>query len=268
MLVRMLRMRKQTQEQEIEHALAIFVQGFCAERSRTHPYEHTRVGKLWVLRDAPRKNAKDYRKEEWIANGLRPREVDHQTRQMARGRFFVCALKDMEQDDSELRAEYKALGYRLLATEALFVHRLRRIPRVAAGGRGRRAGSAVTIVQMKSQEMAEQFGKATRTRPVAADQLQDPHASFRQYLAMEDEKLVGWVRSVNAGDSTWCSNLHVMPTHRRRGIGKALMLRMLHDDAKRGARRSVLLASHAGALLYPHLGYEQIGMLLIFAPRK
>src|SRR5439155_15192313 len=116
--------------------------GFCAERSRTHPYECFRVGKLWVMRDAPRKNPKNYRKEEWVPYG------------------------------------------------------------------------------------------------------------------------------VNAGDSTWCSNMYVRPSHRRRGIGSALLTRMLRDDRARGFKKSVLLSSHTGALVYPRVGYEQIGLLLIFAPKK
>ena len=254
----MFRMHKANHE--IEHALEVFVKGFCSVKSRTHAYEHFRVGKLWVMRDAPRKNAKDYRKEEWIAYRVPAREVDVSARRMTRGRFFVCAIVDKDQSDSEPRSEYKALGYRLLATEALFVHRLARIPRLTRGD--------VKIEQMRTAEMAERFGKATRTRPEPVEQLQEPGAPFRQYVALAGEALVGWVRSVSAGDSTWCSNLYVRPTQRRRGIGKALMARMLRDDRARGARRSVLLASHAGALLYPHLGYEQLGTLLIFAPKK
>ena len=49
------------------------------------------------------------------------------------------------------------------------------------------------------------------------------------------------------------------------GIGRALLLKMLRDDRKLGAKCSVLTASHAGALLYPHAGYERIGTLLMFA---
>jgi hypothetical protein len=30
----------------------------------------------------------------------------------------------------------------------------------------------------------------------------------------------------------------------------------------------VLLATHTGAKLYPVVGYEQIGMLLLFTPKK
>lgn len=61
---------------------------------------------------------------------------------------------------------------------------------------------------------------------------------------------------------------HVCPSHRRRGIGQALLSKMLRDDRARGSRCSVLTASHTGALLYPSVGYEQIGMLFMFAPRK
>jgi GNAT superfamily N-acetyltransferase len=243
---------------EIEHALEVFVRGFCVGKSATHPYEYLRVGKLWVMRDGPRKNPKNYRKEEWVAYGVAPREVDAAARRQTRGRFFVCAVRGMDESEERLRASYKELGYRLLATEPLFVHRLKRIPRAAA---------AVTIEQVKSPEMAARFGKATRTRPIAVDCLTQG-APFRQYAALEDGDLVGWVRSVNAGDSTWCSNMVVRPSHRRRGIGSALLARMLRDDRARGFKQSVLLSSHTGALVYPRVGYEQIGLLLIFAPKK
>jgi hypothetical protein len=54
------------------------------------------------------------------------------------------------------------------------------------------------------------------------------------------------------------------PAARRRpGIAGA----DVRDDRAGGNSKSVLLASHAGALLYPNVGYEQIGALLIFAPR-
>jgi len=243
---------------EIEHAIEVFVRGFCVGKSVTHPYEHFRVGKLWVMRDAPRKNPKNYRKEEWIAYGIEPRDVDAAARKQTRGRFFVCAIRGMDDTGDELRSAYKALGYRLLGTEPLFVHRLKKIPRVK---------NSITIEQVKTPEMAERFGKATRSRPIPAKQL-TKDAPFRQYVALEGSQLIGWVRSVNAGDSTWCSNMYVRPSHRRRGIGSAFLARMLRDDRARGYKKSVLLSSHTGALVYPRVGYEQIGMLYIFAPRR
>src|SRR4051812_9322253 len=268
------------QQNEIEHAIEVFVRGFSACKSVTHPYECFRVGKLWVMRDAPRKNAKNYRKEEWIAYGVEPREVDAAARRNGKGilpvlsvppvrrRFFVCAMQSMAEPEGDLKAAYKALGYRLLSTEPLFVHDLRKIPRVAAIGTAGHASSAtpkMVIQQVKTVEMAERYGKASRTRPIPAGQL-TKDASFRQYVALDGDKIVGAVRSVNAGNSAWCANMYVWPSYRRRGIGSALLARMLRDDWARGSKKSVLLSSHTGALVYPRVGYQQIGLLYIFAP--
>jgi hypothetical protein len=76
--------------QEMEFAIEVFVRGHSVGRSRTHPYEASRVGPLWVMRDAPRKNPRDYRKEEWIAHGLDAREVD-ELRDGIRAGGSLCA---------------------------------------------------------------------------------------------------------------------------------------------------------------------------------
>jgi len=76
------------------------------------------------------------------------------------------------------------------------------------------------------------------------------------------------VRSVDAVGATWCADMYVQPSRRRRGIGQALLSKMLRDDRARGAKCSVLTASHTGALLYPRAGYERIGTLFMFAPRR
>src|SRR5262245_30234760 len=243
---------------EIDKAIEVFVRGFSADKSRTHPYEFARVGKAWLMRDAPRKNPRDYRKEEWVAYGVSASEVDAVARKMTRGRFFVCAVRSMDDPEETLRASYKELGYRLLSTEPLFVHRLKEIPRAA---------NSVNLERVTTTQMAEQYGKASRTRPIPAEKLVKD-APFRQFVALDDDKIIGAVRSVDAGDCTWCSNMYVWPSHRRRGIGSALLCHMLRDDRRRGFKQSVLLSSHTGALVYPRVGYEQIGLLYIFAPRR
>lgn len=214
------------------------------------------------MRDAERKTPKHYRKEEWISFDVSPQEVDAAARRGSRGRYFVCALAVRPEDEEDLRTGYKSLGYRLLATETLFIQRLHSISL-------RRTASEPSFVieQVKSLKMAERFGKATRTRPIRTEQL-GKDATFRQYVALDGDSLVGWVRSVSAVDSTWCSNMYVRPTHRRRGIGRALLTRMLADDRRHGSKQSVLLSSHTGALLYPHLGYQALGRLFIFAPHR
>lgn len=244
---------------DLNDAIDAFLRGYCSSRSRTHPYERAQIDSVWVMRDAPRRNPRDYRKEEWIACGVDPADVDRTARRHTRGRYFICAVHAVDESDQPLRAAYKQLGYRLLVTEPFFVHSLKRIPRTPA---------PVAIKQVRARLLAEQFGKATRTRPIPAEHL-GPQAPFRQYVALGEGKIVGWVRSVAAGDAArWCSDMYVRPSHRRRGIGSALLGKMLRDDRKHGARRSVLLSSHTGALVYPRVGYKQVGGLLIFAPRK
>lgn len=241
----------------IERAIEVFVKGFSSTKSLTHPYEYALVDGVWVMRDTPRRRAADYRKEEWITYGGEPAMVDSVARQNTRGRFFLGAMCAPGESTTDLRDAYKSLGYRLIATEPFFIHHLKRIPQTEW---------AVNLERVKTVDLAVRLGKATRSRPIALENLSE-NAPFRQYVALDGEELVGWVRSIVAGESTWCSNMYVRPSHRRRGIGKALLERMLRDDRKHGAKASVLLASHAGALLYPKVGYEQIGTLLMFAPR-
>ena len=247
-----------SRRREIEFAIEVFVRGHSAGKSRTFPYEADRVGSLWVMRDAPRRNPRDYRKEEWIAHDVDAREADAMARRHARGRFFVCAMIGEGEPDQPTRAAYKSLGYRLLATEGFFVQRLRRVPK---------SPSSMAIERVRTPELAARLGKMTRTRPIASDLLAGD-APFRQYVALDREEIVGRVRSVDAVGATWCADMYVSPSHRRRGIGQALLCRMLRDDRARGSKCSVLTASHTGALLYPRVGYERIGTLFMFAPRR
>jgi hypothetical protein len=245
-------------QQQVTAAIEVFVRGYCAGMSRTHPYECVRIDNIWTMRDAPRKNPRYYRKEEWVAYGVEPVTVDSVAKRHTRGRFFICAIQEMGGPADSVRLEYKRLGYRLLRTEPLFVHDLKRIPRLK---------SPVKILQVKSQALAERFGKATRTRSIPQEFLAEP-MPFRQYVAIDGESIVGWVRSVHAVQSAWCSNMYVVPSHRRRRIGSSMLIKMLRDDRARGVKNSVLLSSHTGAHLYPQVGYEQIGTLFLFAPKK
>jgi GNAT superfamily N-acetyltransferase len=247
-----------TKHREMDFAIEVFVRGHSAARSRTFPYEVSRVGPLWVMRDAPRKNPRDYRKEEWIAHDVDAEEVDAIARRHTRGRFFVCAMIGEGEPDAPTRSAYKGLGYRLLATEGFFVQRLSRVPK---------SPPPVPIERVRIPELAARLGKVTRTRPIA-DGLLGNNAPFRQYVALDGEDIVGRVRSVDAVGATWCADMYVNPSHRRRGIGQALLCRMLRDDRARGSKCSVLTASHTGALLYPRVGYERIGTLFMFAPKR
>jgi GNAT superfamily N-acetyltransferase len=137
------------------------------------------------------------------------------------------------------------------------VQRLRRIPKPQ---------TPTSIEWVRTPDLAARLGKVTRTRPIS-NMLGD-EAPFRQYVALDGGDIVGRVRSVDAAGATWCADMYVSPSHRHRGIGQALLSRMLRDDRARGSKCSVLTASHAGALLYPRVGYERIGTLFMFVPRR
>lgn len=243
---------------DIEFAIEVFVRGHCAVKSRTHPYEPSRFGPVWLMRDAPRRDPRKYRKEEWIAHGVDAADLDALARGQARGRFFVCVILAEGEALEPVKAAYKALGYRLLATEGFFVHDLRKLAAFS---------SPASIEQVRTPELAARYGRATRSRPIP-DNLLGKDAPFRQYVALDGQQIIGRVRSVDAAGATSCCDMHVDERHRRQGIGRALLARMLRDDRKHGSKCSVLTATHAGGLLYPRVGYRRIGTLLMFAPSR
>ncbi|MBP6508434.1 MAG: GNAT family N-acetyltransferase [Opitutaceae bacterium] len=242
----------------LERAAAVFVHGFGFTRSFTHPYLAARMGPLWVMRDAPRKKPGDYRREEWIACEVAPSEVNRLARAGTRGRYCICALRPVGVDDAELRAAYKALGYRLAAAEPVMVHPLKTIPR---------AQSPATIRRVLTQDLADALAKVAESRQILPEHLVQA-APLRQYVALIDGEIVGWVRSIVGEAGNWCSNMFVRPKHRRKGIGAALLAQMLRDDRSHGAACGVLTASHTGAKLYVTAGYRQVGTLLLFNPKK
>ena len=157
-----------------------------------------------------------------------------------------------------MRAGFKALDYRLIGSEPFMIHRLRRIPRVAA---------PATIRRVRTPNLAARLAKAARSRQIRPEHLGDG-APQRQYVALIDGAIVGWVGSIAVEDATWCQNMFVQREFRRRGIARAMLCRLLRDDRAAGAKLAVLLASHTGAKLYHTVGYRQIGTLLLFSPRK
>jgi GNAT superfamily N-acetyltransferase len=245
----------------MDGAIEVFARGFALTRSRTHPTEARRVGPAWVIRDRPRERATDYRREQWAAHGVEPAKLDSLVRRRTRGRFCICAVVAEGEPEEALRAEYKALGYRLGSIEPFMVHRLRRVPKVAE----RFGVNRFRIERVTTAGLAELLRRASGRRMVSEEHF-GPDSPLRQYTALSDGAAIGWAGSICVGTSTWVSNVYVAPQFRRRGIGKSLLARLLRDDRAHGVEQSVLLASHAGSLLYASVGYELIGRLLLYTP--
>ena len=242
----------------MERAIDIFACAIAIGSSNTYPHAADRVGPLWRMRDAPRKNAKDYRREHWFVYHTPARQADRSIRRHTRGRFATCIFLDVDAPSGPMRDQWKSLGYRLFATQPVMIHNLRSIPRPK---------SPVRIERVRTQEVAAALGKATRRRPIPPEHLTDD-APFRQYVALEDGKPVGWVRSMIVDDATWTTDMYVKASHRRRGIARAMLARMLRDDRSHGSPMNLLTSTHTGALLYPLLGYKQIAQVMCFTPLK
>ncbi len=239
----------------IEHALEVFVQGSRVTQSFTQPYLAERVGTLWVMRAAPRQWG-DYHSEEWVANDLAPTEIDRIVRQQARTRFLVYQLVRPDEPEELQRLAFNALGYRLIRSEPLMTHTLEQIPT---------ADSPAKIARVMTLSMLNRLTEVAVVQQILPVHLTQD-APLRAYVALLDDQIVGWVRSITVGKATWCSNMYVHPTFRRRGIARALVAQMLQDDLTRGSRLAVLLASPSGAKLYTVMGYQPIGIMRIFTP--
>jgi GNAT superfamily N-acetyltransferase len=243
---------------DVDRAVEVFAKGFAMTRCFTYPSQAERVGKLWVIRDAERKRPAEYRREEWVGVDVSPKEVDAAARHGTRGRFCICAICPAGVSDLPLRDGYRELGYRLGGTEPLMLHRLKRIPKLPA---------PLPIERVLTEELSDRVTEASGRRQILPEDLPDG-SPFRLYAALDGEEPIGWLKSITVGKATWVSNVHVLPKYRRRGIGKSLMVKMLRDDRAYGAVQSTLLASHTGALLYEAVGYERLGTLLLYTPKR
>jgi GNAT superfamily N-acetyltransferase len=242
-----------------EDAVETFVHGFGFVRSRTHPYLAERLAPgIWRLADAPRRSG-DYRRDEFTVWDTSPEQAVEVAAAANSGRWVICHLLRAGESDRELRAAYKALGFRLTGTEEFFAHSLEAIPSVP---------EPFPIERVTRAEQLAALARATGARPRPLEQHIGDTPALRQYMALDDAVPVGWVSSIVTRPGCWCSSMWVQPDYRRRGVARALMARMLRDDAAAGAPANVLLASHAGSKLYPVVGYESLGMLYLYVPRR
>ena len=123
------------------------------------------------------------------------------------------------------------------------------------------------VRRVLSAEDSEAVARAAGRKQVP-DEFLTMDSEVRLYAAFENGEVQGFVRSNTVGPDAWTSNMVVQPEHRRKGLGTALLRTMLAEDANFGVRNSVLLSTVLGSKLYPKVGYQQIGLLQLFVPKK
>lgn len=241
----------------LEPAIEVFMEGFCYGKSFTHPYGWDKVGRIWVMRDGPRKSG-SYRLEEFVSYRVDAAEVLKAISHSKPKRYAIAVVLGLSEDREESKKAFKAHGLRMLGSEKFF----------ALSSSAPDIESSVTVRRVMSREDAARVARSAQGhRQILESDLRED-ARLRLYAAFDGDTAVGWVRSIDcAYQANWVSNLYVLAEYRRRGLGRALMTHMLADDRKHGRKHSVLLASTAGSLLYPLLGYEEVGLVQIFMPK-
>jgi GNAT superfamily N-acetyltransferase len=234
--------------EELNSAIEVFVQAIAKSKSQYGPYFCRRLGEMWVLHDDPTR--KDPRKTEVVTTGKDSDAVVEEIRKADLGWHFLCDIQPNDFDFEARRSEYKALGYRAMSKEWMFVHDLVKLPEF---------DSSPAVRMVTSQAEANGI-------PQIAKHKLKLQSGSRDFWIWDERRDYGAVRSIDIGDSCWVQGLHVHRDVRRRGYGKALMSALLQSDASLGRQRSVLLASTAGSKLYPLVGYRQIGVLQMFCP--
>lgn len=243
---------------DLERIVDVVVRGFSAVRSRTHPYPVRKFGALWFVADAPGGGLRDVRNSEWFAVGL---PSDGEISAMRAGltdRYRLCIAHGGLERDIALEASLKKRQFAYVAGEPIFVCDARRFARVAG---------PAEISRVSDETLATAIGKLARGRQIAQSEIGNDAAAGRLFVARVDGVPVGWVSSIRIDQTAgWVSNLFVVPTHRRRGIGSALMRGLLRDDRSRGISLTVLTSSKAGAGVYEGVGFRQVGLLQVFRP--
>ena len=239
----------------LEKAVHVFVHGFAFTRSFTHPYLVSQRAGLIVMHDAPRERE---RNPEYVVVGMSPRKGWEALKKAEFSRGGVCVMCGLGDDLDFIRDSYKSFGLRFARGEPMFAAATAAAPVYKA---------PLPVVRVDSLELAERVKRAARTRQILPEHI-GREDTLRLYAAINGRSAVGWVKSIPVDDCAWVSNLYVDKAMRGKGIGRALMSTMLKDDAAHGVRHSVLLASGAGSRLYPHVGYERIGTLMMFIPAK
>lgn len=237
-------------------AAEVFVRGFGHARSMTYPYGISFDSGVWMLRDEP-----DREKARWSElTAIEPTVEQIGARVAAASpalrRWMLCYLDPEDPEAPQLEppspTAFRAAGYRRRAIEPFFVADPSLAPRFDG-----------PVVRVRDPELAERTRLANRgRRQLLPGDLETDDAITRLYAAMGGRDVVGWVSSIRVGRlGSYVANLFVVPSARRRGLGRALMSAVLVDDARLGITASVLGASNDGTRLYPNVGYRQIATL-------
>lgn len=236
--------------ERLEWAIEATVRVMCGVRSRTHPYVFRNVDGVWIAEDAP--GNKRPRKSEFMTVNHDPAEVVRIVQSSNVGWHFLCDNALPEADLEARSRAYKEHGYRKMATEWVYDHKLANVPDFRC--------------RLKVKELVEEipFTNVWKTLYPAKKWI----PGTKLFGAIEGQRVRGCVYDCPVEDDTWVRDLYVEEDFRNQGVGKSLMSVLLRSAAAAGRRRAIVIGSKAGSRIYPQLGCELVGVMQIFSPVK
>lgn len=138
---------------------------------------------------------------------------------------------------------------------------------VRLGMRQRADMDNVKIVSMNSFQIESvyELERECFAHPWSKDSLEEylnnPSAYF--YTAVLDDKVVGYIGTYIVADESYVTNIAVTESARKRGIGKALVLKALENSKNNGASflsLEVRLSNTPAITLYRNCGFESEGI--------
>ncbi|NWF79354.1 MAG: GNAT family N-acetyltransferase [Chloroflexi bacterium] len=240
---------------DVATAFAIFCDSFTLVPSRRSISTRGQAGPLLVVHSDYLWQGARRVTDDFFIHGCSPAEALEAVRAHGPEPHHYLLVVDEGQDALGV---YEAEGYRLAFPEYLMARRLDRL--LEPDGR-----YAIQLVQSADAADRVNSGDAEVEPWVRPANLADPALSHYclEIGGATAARARNWQHSPRCG---YVTHVFTHPEHRRRGLARAVMLRLLHDSAARGASESALVASEEGALLYASLGYERLARLLVLAP--
>jgi GNAT superfamily N-acetyltransferase len=235
-------------------AWKLFIDGFSTS-SASMTLERRRVGPIDVLHFRRRAPADAF--DEFLVRDCDPADA----------LAIVAATEPVQEhyitvlaDQHYRRAEYEQAGYELTHSEALMVRDMR-LPLPLDSG--------VEVIVARTASDMEWLNANDPEKRAWITPQHLAHPRLLLYAALVEGLPAARGRNLQLDAAHgYVSRIYTGEAFRRRGMARALMLRLLRDEAARGAQWSILTASAMGAGLYAGLGYETLATIHIFEPAR
>jgi predicted GNAT family acetyltransferase len=233
----------------IQAAMDVFINGWVYARRFEETITMSKPGMLTHLTfGTPPSQTHEF----MVPDGSAPDEVLNLIRQTGQPSHALTVFTTQRQQTHDA---YTAHGYRPQHPEYLMACDLTETSFVP--------DEKISVRLIESEQDRRWFNLQREREIIPPQALSDRLMNY--YFVELDGQLVcegRWI--LTAGQYALIDSVYTTQTYRRRGLGQALMLKMLSDAFQRGAKQSVLVASGDGHKLYSTLGYTVLADILIF----